>query len=120
MRKTKAIHILFVFFFIFGSTMSWFNRNYIFGKSSNINTSTFIPQSSVEEPVVPDSYDGWGNDDHLDEVVSGIRPYYNESLLPDLNEVIVPSDDHGYGCPDYEAGYGASYIQEEYDNNFFH
>ncbi|MFS8016445.1 hypothetical protein Hanom_Chr15g01368761 [Helianthus anomalus] len=24
-----------------------------------------------------------------------------------------------YGCPDYEAGYGASYGQEEYGNNFF-
>ncbi|MFS7983714.1 hypothetical protein Hanom_Chr11g00977761 [Helianthus anomalus] len=39
--------------------------------------------------------------------------------MPDLNEVIVPSGDHGYGCPDYEAGYGALYVHEEYGNNFF-
>ncbi|MFS7952741.1 hypothetical protein Hanom_Chr07g00610511 [Helianthus anomalus] len=52
------------------------------------------------EPVVPDSYDERENDDHAEEV-------------------IVPSGDHSYGCPDYEAGYGASYGQEDYGNNFF-
>ncbi|MFS7973840.1 hypothetical protein Hanom_Chr09g00861371 [Helianthus anomalus] len=65
------------------------------------------------------SYDGKGNDDHAKEVVSDFRPHHKESLLPDLNEVIVHSDDHGYRCPDYEADYGASYGQEDYDNNFF-
>ncbi|KAJ0467777.1 hypothetical protein HanIR_Chr14g0689041 [Helianthus annuus] len=99
--------------------MSWFNLNYIFGESSDTNTSTFIPGRSVEGPAVPDSYDGRGNDNHAEEVMPGFRPHHNESLLPDLNEVIMPGDDHGYGCPDYEAGYGVSYGQEDYGNNFF-
>ncbi|KAF5755789.1 hypothetical protein HanXRQr2_Chr17g0806781 [Helianthus annuus] len=38
--------------------MSWFNLNYVFGKSSGNNTSTFIPESSVEGSIVPDFYDG--------------------------------------------------------------
>ncbi|MFS7963795.1 hypothetical protein Hanom_Chr08g00742531 [Helianthus anomalus] len=68
--------------------MSWFNLNYIFGESSGTNTSTFIPISS-EMPIVPDSYDGRGNDDHAEEVVSGFRPHDKESLFPYLNEVII-------------------------------
>ncbi|MFS7972765.1 hypothetical protein Hanom_Chr09g00848661 [Helianthus anomalus] len=80
--------------------MSWFNLNYIFGESSDTKTSTFIPGNNVEGPSVPDSYDGRENDDHTEEV-------------------IVPSDNHGYRCLDYEASYGASYGQEEYSNNFF-
>ncbi|MFS7915728.1 hypothetical protein Hanom_Chr02g00168651 [Helianthus anomalus] len=63
--------------------MSWFNPNYIFGDSSDTNTSTFITESSVERSAVPDSYDGRGNDDHAEEIVSGFRPHRIESLLPD-------------------------------------
>ncbi|MFS7918568.1 hypothetical protein Hanom_Chr03g00202691 [Helianthus anomalus] len=85
---------------MFDSTMSWFNLIYIFGESPDTNTSMFIPESSVERSVVPDSYEWRRNDDHAEEV-------------------IVPIDDHGYGCSGYEAGYGVSYGQEEYDNNFF-
>ncbi|MFS7987509.1 hypothetical protein Hanom_Chr11g01023501 [Helianthus anomalus] len=58
--------------------MSWFNH--IFCESSDTNTGTFISESSVEESVVPDSYDGSGNDDYAEEVVSGFRPHHNESL----------------------------------------
>ncbi|MFS7946984.1 hypothetical protein Hanom_Chr06g00542691 [Helianthus anomalus] len=68
--------------------MSWFNLNYIFGESDT-NTSTFIPESSVEGPVVPDSYDEGGNHDHAEEVVPGFRPHPNESYLPDLNDVSI-------------------------------
>ncbi|XP_022023662.1 glycine-rich RNA-binding, abscisic acid-inducible protein-like [Helianthus annuus] len=39
------------FFFIFDSTMFWLNLNYIFGESSDTNTSTFIPGSSVIDMV---------------------------------------------------------------------
>ncbi|KAJ0492902.1 hypothetical protein HanIR_Chr12g0580081 [Helianthus annuus] len=63
--------------------MSWFNLNYIFGESSDTNTSMFVLGSSVKGPAVPDSYDGRGNDDHVAEVVSDFRPHCNESLLPD-------------------------------------
>ncbi|MFS7929921.1 hypothetical protein Hanom_Chr04g00338091 [Helianthus anomalus] len=31
----------------------------------------------------------------------------------------VPSGDYSYACPGYEEGYGASYGQENYNNNFF-
>ncbi|MFS7975920.1 hypothetical protein Hanom_Chr10g00886331 [Helianthus anomalus] len=37
--------------------MSWFDLKYVFGESSGNNTGTFIPDSSVEGSVVPDSYD---------------------------------------------------------------
>ncbi|MFS8035148.1 hypothetical protein Hanom_Chr17g01589641 [Helianthus anomalus] len=69
--------------------MSWFNLNYIFGESSDTNRSTFIPESSVEGAVVSDSYEGRGNDDHAEEVMSGFHPHHNESLLPDLNEISI-------------------------------
>ncbi|KAJ0800224.1 hypothetical protein HanPI659440_Chr03g0100571 [Helianthus annuus] len=42
-----------------------------------------------------------------------------QPLLQDLSESVMPSYDHGYGSPHYEAGYGASYGHEEYRNNFF-
>ncbi|MFS7918094.1 hypothetical protein Hanom_Chr03g00196821 [Helianthus anomalus] len=58
--------------------MSWFNLNHIFSLHS---------ESTVEGSAVPNSYDGRGNDDHAEEVVSGFRPHHNESLLLDLNEV---------------------------------
>ncbi|MFS7961184.1 hypothetical protein Hanom_Chr08g00711861 [Helianthus anomalus] len=73
--------------------MSWFDLNYVFGKSSGNNTGTFIPESS-EMLVVPDSYDWSVKDDHAEEVVSDFRSYHKEPLLPDLNEVVVPSDDY--------------------------
>ncbi|MFS8009901.1 hypothetical protein Hanom_Chr14g01290771 [Helianthus anomalus] len=53
--------------------MSWFNFNKKFGESSGKNTSTFIPKSS-EGSVVSNSYDGRGNDDHAEEVVSAFVP----------------------------------------------
>ncbi|MFS7936585.1 hypothetical protein Hanom_Chr05g00417281 [Helianthus anomalus] len=65
--------------------MSWFNLNYFFGESSSDNMSTFIPESSVDGSVVPDSYNGRVNDDHTDELVSGFHSHQKESLLPDLN-----------------------------------
>ncbi|MFS7963798.1 hypothetical protein Hanom_Chr08g00742561 [Helianthus anomalus] len=68
--------------------MSWFNLNYIFGESPGTNTSTFIQRSS-ERLIVPDSYNGRGNDDHTEEVVSGFRPHDKESLFPYLNEVNI-------------------------------
>ncbi|MFS7897540.1 hypothetical protein Hanom_Chr00s009714g01743581 [Helianthus anomalus] len=77
------------FFFIFYSTVSWFDLNYIFGESSDTNTSPFIPGSSVEGPTIPKSYDGRGNDDHAEEVVSGFHPHHKESLLLDLNKVSI-------------------------------
>ncbi|MFS7952735.1 hypothetical protein Hanom_Chr07g00610431 [Helianthus anomalus] len=46
-------------------------------------------------------------------------PFIRNRCCKNLNEVIVPSGDHSYGCPDYEAGYSASYGQEDYGNNFF-
>ncbi|KAM0050867.1 hypothetical protein Hdeb2414_s0007g00228741 [Helianthus debilis subsp. tardiflorus] len=100
------------------STMSWLDLNYVFGELSSNNTSTFIGESSVEGHVVPNSYDGRVNDDHAEEVVFDFRSHDKESLLPDLNVVIVPKGDYGYGCPDYEAGYDASNEQEDYGNNF--
>ncbi|MFS7889710.1 hypothetical protein Hanom_Chr00s000004g01610211 [Helianthus anomalus] len=99
--------------------MSWFNLKHILGKSSDTNTSTFIPESSVEGSVVPGYYNGRGNDDHTEEVVSGFRHHHNESLLSDLNEFIMPNYDHGYESLNYEACYGASYGHKEYGNNFF-
>ncbi|MFS7890997.1 hypothetical protein Hanom_Chr00s000190g01627811 [Helianthus anomalus] len=59
--------------------MSWLDLNYM---------STFILESSVEGPVVPDSYDGRGNDDHTEEVVSSFCFHHKEALLPDLNECL--------------------------------
>ncbi|MFS7983715.1 hypothetical protein Hanom_Chr11g00977771 [Helianthus anomalus] len=56
------------------STMSWLDLNYVFGESSDKNTSTFIMESS-EGPPVPNSYDVRGNDDHAEEVVSGFRSH---------------------------------------------
>ncbi|MFS7922415.1 hypothetical protein Hanom_Chr03g00248871 [Helianthus anomalus] len=40
------------------------------------------------------------------------------TLIPESN-VAVPSGDYGYGYSGYEAGYGASYRQENDGNNSF-
>ncbi|MFS8027743.1 hypothetical protein Hanom_Chr16g01502311 [Helianthus anomalus] len=57
------------------------------------------------------------NGDHAEEVVSGFRSHQKESLFPDLNEVVVPSGDYGYGFTDYEYDYGVASGQENYGNN---
>ncbi|MFS8027729.1 hypothetical protein Hanom_Chr16g01502151 [Helianthus anomalus] len=57
------------------------------------------------------------NGDHVEEVVSGFRSHKKESLFPDLNEVVVPSGDYGYGFTDYEYDYGVTSGQENYGNN---
>ncbi|MFS7922411.1 hypothetical protein Hanom_Chr03g00248811 [Helianthus anomalus] len=41
------------------------------------------------------------------------------TFIPESNVVVVPSGDYGFGCSGYEAGYGASYRQENDGNNFF-
>ncbi|MFS7900362.1 hypothetical protein Hanom_Chr00s108721g01806821 [Helianthus anomalus] len=69
--------------------MFWFNLNYIFGELFDTSTSSFFPESSVERSDVPDSYDGRGNDDHAEEVMSSFRPHCSESFLSCLAMIMV-------------------------------
>ncbi|MFS8016487.1 hypothetical protein Hanom_Chr15g01369271 [Helianthus anomalus] len=68
--------------------MSSFNLNYVFGESSDNNTSTFISESNVGS-VVPNSYSGRVIDDHAEELMYGFCSHHMESLLLDLNEVSI-------------------------------
>ncbi|MFS8016397.1 hypothetical protein Hanom_Chr15g01368191 [Helianthus anomalus] len=68
--------------------MSSFNLNYVFGESSDNNTSTFILDSNVGS-VVPNAYNGRVIDDHAEELMSGFRSHHKESLLLDLNEASI-------------------------------
>ncbi|MFS8005610.1 hypothetical protein Hanom_Chr13g01239371 [Helianthus anomalus] len=79
---------LFLLHFLNDSIMCWLDLNYVFGESSDKNTSTFILESGVGS-AIPDSYDDRGNDDHAKEVVSGFHSHHKESLFPDLNEVSI-------------------------------
>ncbi|MFS8019670.1 hypothetical protein Hanom_Chr15g01406431 [Helianthus anomalus] len=83
--------------------MSWFNLNYIFGELSDTQARLFqkawwrgmlsLILTMGEEMMITRRRS------------CCFRPHHNESLLPDLNEFIVPSNDHGYGSPYYEASY---------------